>query len=141
MSGASNQIRRGQIIEWLTADPGMSTAELANRAGFLRAYMAERLRTLEDDGFIRREQLPNTATGRTHSCWFVRPDHPPLGRKRRPPLPRVREHLVRQEEVREADERMVRHCRAPDHDASIVSQALAALPPLQVAWMAGRAEA
>lgn len=143
MSGTSKQLNRAQILAWLTAEPGMSTAELANRAGFLRAYMSERLRVLEDDGFIRRQQLTNTATGRVHSCWFVRPDHPPVGRKRRPCLPRVREHLVpapHREQIR-ANEQIVRVCRAPDHDTSIVSQALAGLPPLQVAWMAGRGEA
>ncbi len=139
---ARKQLGRAEIAAWLTAEPGMSTAELANRAGYLRAYMSERLRTLEDDGFIRRQQLTNTATGRTHSCWFLRPDHPPMGRKRRPCLPRVREHLAPapHREPKRAAEQLVRVCKAPDHDASIVSQALAALPPLQAAWM-GRAQA
>ena len=137
---ARKQLSRAQIAAWLTVEPGMSTNELANRAGYLRAYMAERLRTLEEDGFVRRQSLTNTATGRTHSCWFLRPDHPPMGRKTRPALPRPREHMVRKEPTLDMAQQLVRVCRAPDHDASIVSQALAALPPLQAAWM-GRAQA
>jgi|GEM_PF-4383162 len=135
---ARKQLGRAEIAAWLTAEPGMSTNELANRAGYLRAYMSERLRTLEEDGFIRRQSLVNTATGRMHSCWFLRPDHPPMGRKTRPSLPRPREHMVRKEPTEDVAQQLVRVCKAPAHDASIVSQALAALPPLQAAWM-GRA--
>lgn len=138
---ARKQLGRAEIAAWLTAEPGMSTNELANRAGYLRAYMSERLRTLEEDGFIRRQSLVNTATGRMHSCWFLRPDHPPMGRKTRPSLPKPREHLVRQPEPpRGPMQQLVRVCRAPDHDSSIVAQALAAAPALQAAWM-GRAQA
>lgn len=135
---ARKQLGRAEIAAWLTAEPGMSTNELANRAGYLRAYMSERLRTLEEDGFIRRQSLVNTATGRMHFCWFLRPDHPPMGRKTRPSLPRPREHMVRKEPTEDVAQQLVRVRKAPDHDASIVSQALSALPPLQAAWM-GRA--
>lgn len=134
-------VSRATIIRWLTEQPGLSNREIALRARWLHAYAAERMRQLEEGGFVRRDVLPDTASRRELICWFVVENHPPLGRKTRPALPKPREHLVRQpERPRGPAQQLVRICRAPDHDSSIVAQALATVPALQAAWM-GRGQA
>lgn len=132
-------VTRATIVRWLTEQPGLTNREIALRARWLPSYAAERMRQLEEAGFVRRDVLPDTASRRELICWFVVENHPPLGRKRRPALPKPREHLVRQpERPHGVGQQLVRVCRAPDHDSSIVAQALAGAPDLQQAWM-GRA--
>lgn len=135
-------VTRATIVRWLTEQPGLTNREIALRARWLPSYAAERMRQLEEAGFVRRAVLPDTASRRELICWFVAENHPPLGRKTRPALPKPREHLVRKPEAapRGCAQQLVRVCRAPDHDSSIVAQALAAAPALQAAWM-GRAQA
>ncbi len=134
-------MNRAAVLEWLTASPGLTTAEISLRGDQLPAYTSWRMRELERAGFVIGQRLPDTATGRLRLCWFVNPKHPPLTRKKWPPLPKPREHLVRKpERPQGVAQQLVRVCRAPDHDSSIVAQALAAAPALQVAWM-GRAQA
>lgn len=132
-------VSRAVILRWLTADPGMTTAEISLRCDHLPGYVGERMRQLQRDGFVLSQRLPDSASRRMRLCWFVNPNHPPLGRKTRPALPRPREHLVRQpQRPFGVGQQLVRICRAPDRDSSIVAKALASAPDLQAAWM-GRA--
>lgn len=133
-------VSRAVILRWLEVDPGMTTAEIALRRNHLPSYVGERMRQLQRAGFVLAERMPDSASGRMRLCWFVNPDHPPLSRKTRPPLPRPREHLVNTERRPfGVDQQLVRVCRAPDRDNSIVAKALAAAPALQAAWMGRQA--
>lgn len=132
------RITRETILRWLTEQPGLTSREIAQRSGYLAAYASERLRALQRGGFVRCERMHDTATGSERLFWFVDQSHPPLTRKTRPPLPKPREHLVRKDRPQGIAVQLVRRCRAPESDTSIVRQALAAVPALQAAWM-GRA--
>lgn len=139
MTSRAPNVPRATILRWLESDPGMTTSEVALRCHHLPAYVGERMRYLQRCGFVRSERMPDSATGRMRLCWFVDPNHPPLGRKTRPPLPRPREHLVNPaRRPFGVDQQLVRVCRAPDRDSSIVAKALAAAPALQAAWMGMR---
>lgn len=126
---------RSTILEWLLATPGLTNRDIAARSGYLVTYITSRMQMLEQQGFLRRE-VEKAPVGRPRIRWYAREDHPPVGRKTRRAMPKPREHLVRQpERPQGVGQQLVRVCRAPDHDSSIVAQALAAVPALQAAWM------
>lgn len=131
-----DRITRAKVVEWLTAEPGLKARELATKAGLLPAYMVEKLRVLEAGGFVRRQELPDTATGRSIACWFVVVGHPPLERARRPGLPAASVppsmKMLRPLGVAQPFQRVA---SATDHDSGIVGQALAQRPALDAAWM------
>jgi hypothetical protein len=130
---------RATLMRWLEADPGMKTCEVALRCGQPAAYVGDRLRNLQQRGFLLSESLPDTAGGRPRLCWFVNPKHPPMVRKPRPSLAECADQraVIAPREYG-VGQQLARVCRAPNSDSSIVAMALARQPDLQAAWM-GRA--